>query len=224
MTKLKALIVVSIVAIPLQLSAQAESKNPREASGAKAPGNENTSQTTQAQKQFEQQTLAKLHQINKHEIEAGHLAQQRGQSDDVKNYGQMLANDHQQLDSNVVSFVERNNVPLPDAENGAGAASPKAQAELKQMKQEQQAHAQKLESTPDEQFDREFVRAMVKGHQQAIQLVQSAQKQAKDDQFKNLLNDTLPVLKKHLETAQRLQTQASGKMPKTIDESKSKTQ
>lgn len=220
MAKLRALIVVSVIAVPLQLSAQANDstgsgekhnlnmkggKNPHESSGAKAPGNENAEQTTPAQKQLEEETLAKLHLINQHEMQAGQLAQQRGQSPEVRNYGQTLNNDHQQLDGYVISFVERNNIPLQREENGAGAASPKTQAELKKMRQEQQAHAQHLQSTSDAQFDREFVRTMVKGHQQAIQLVRTAQNQAKDTEFKSFLADTLPVLKKHLEIAQGLQ-------------------
>jgi putative membrane protein len=227
MAKLRTLIVVSALAVPLQLSAQANdspnssdkqnpdmqspgSKSPREATGAKAPGDENTSQTKQAQKQFTAQTLSKIHQINAHEVEAGQLAQQRGQSAAVKNYGQTLVNDHQQLDDKLLSFAERNNIPLEIAQPSAGAASTKAQSEIQKLQLQLKAHTEKLQSIPDTQFDREFARAMVKGHQQAIQMVRSAQSQAKDAQFKSFLGDILPVLQGHLETAQQVQRQVSG--------------
>jgi predicted outer membrane protein len=203
MKKVRILAIATLLAVPLQLAAQEGSKNPREAAGAKTPGNEKAAQPTQAQKQFEQQTLAKLHLINQHEIDAGNLAKERGQSDQVKNYGETLVTDHQQLDSNVTSFAERNEITLPGAQEG--------KAQLDKMQQKHQAMAERLKSLSGAQFDRAFVTAMVQGHQQAIQQVRTALNQAQDEQFKNLLTDTLPVLQKHLQLAQQLQGQTAGR-------------
>jgi putative membrane protein len=209
MAKLKSLILVSIMAFPLQLSAQA--KTARYASGAKAPGNENAAQSAQAQKQLEQRTLAKLHQINQHEIQAGQLAQQRSQSPELKHYGETLVNDHRQLDTQVTAFAERNDMTLPSAQQNPSGSDARVQSELQKMEQAQQAHAQHLESISNDQFDREFASMMLDGHQQAIQLVKDARSQSKDVMFKSLLADALPVLKRHLETARQLQRQASSK-------------
>jgi predicted outer membrane protein len=203
MKKVRILAIATLLAVPLQLSAQEGGKNPRESAGAKTPGNEKATQPTQAQKQFEQQTLAKLHLINQHEIDAGKLAQERAQSDQVKNYGETLVTDHQQLDSNVTSFAEHNEIALPGAQEG--------KAQLDKMQQKHQAMAERLKGLSGAQFDRAFVSAMVQGHQQAIQQVRSALNQAQDAQFKSLLTDTLPVLQKHLQLAQQLQGQTAGR-------------
>jgi predicted outer membrane protein len=194
------LAIATLLAVPLQLSAQEGSKNPRESAGAKSPGEKST-EPTQARKQFEQQTLAKLHLINQHEIDAGNLAQERAQSDQVKNYGETLVNDHKQLDSNVTSFAERNEITLPTAQAG--------KSQLDKMQQKHQAMSERLKSLSGAQFDRAFVTAMVQGHQQAIQQVRTALNESKDEQFKSLLNDTLPVLQKHLQLAQQLQQQTA---------------
>jgi putative membrane protein len=221
MTKLKALIVAILVAVPMQLSAQANdssgssTKQNRDMSGAKSPGSESTSQPTQAQKQFEEATLAKLHLINQHEIEAGNLAEQRGQSADVRSYGKTLAKDHQQLDQSVKELAESQNITLPDPQQDMSGSNAKMQAELKKMQEQQQAHAQRLQNTPDDQFDREFLKAMANGHQQAVQMVTAAQGQAKDAQFKSLLSDTLPVIKQHLQIAKQLQSQVKSGTPKS---------
>src|SRR4029079_1347000 len=101
MTRSKALIIAILVAVPMQLFAQANDssgsspKQNRDMSGAKTPGNKDTSQPTQAQKQFEEATLQKLPLINQHEIQAGKLAQQRGQSTEVKTFGETLVQDHE---------------------------------------------------------------------------------------------------------------------------------
>ena len=223
MTRSKALIIAIVVAVPMQLSAQANdssgsgTKQNRDMSGAKSPGSENSSQPTQAQKQFEEATLAKLHLINHHEIEAGMLAVQRGQSEEVRNFGTTLAKDHEQLDKKLTAFAESQGITLPDVEGTISSSNAKTQAELKKMQEQQQAHAQRLESISDDQFDREFVKAMANGHQQAVQMVSSAQGQAKDTQFKGLLNDALPVIKQHLQTAQRLQREVKSGAAKSSD-------
>lgn len=204
MKKVRILAITALLAVPLQLAAQAGSKNPHESAGAKTPGNEKTTQPTQAQKRFEQQTLAKLHLINQHEIDAGNLAQERAQSDQVKNYGETLVTDHKELDRNVTSFAERNEITLPSAEEGSNA-------QLDKMQQKHQAMAERLKSLSGAQFDRAFATAMVQGHQQAVQLVRNAISQAQDEQFKSLLTDTLPVLQKHLQLAQQLQGQTAGR-------------
>jgi predicted outer membrane protein len=204
MKKVRILAIAALLAVPMQLAAQAGTKNPRESAGAKTPGNETTTQPTKAQKKFEQQTLAKLHLINQHEIDAGNFAQERAQSDQVKNYGGTLVTDHQQLDRNITSFAERNDMMVPNAGDGSNA-------QLDKMQQKNEAMSERLKGLSGAQFDRAFATAMVQGHQQAVQLVRNALSQAQDAQFKSLLTDTLPVLQKHLQLAQQLQSQTAGR-------------
>src|ERR1041384_8583867 len=57
------------------------------------------------------------------------------------------------------------------------------------------------------EFDREFAKAMVKGHEEAISKFEAASKG--DDDIAKFAQETLPTLQKHLKTAQTLQSSKS---------------
>jgi len=56
-------------------------------------------------------------------------------------------------------------------------------------------------------FDREFAKAMVKGHEEAISKFEAASKG--DDDIAKFAQETLPTLQKHLKTAQSLESSKS---------------
>jgi putative membrane protein len=239
----KLLFVAALAASPAPLFAQASgstgadsnkqnpdmqpqgTKGARESAGAKTPAEQNAAQTKQDQTQFEEQTLTKLHAVNQHEIQMGNLARDRALSEQVKNYGETLVQDHQQLDRAVTSLAERNDITLPNAQATAAgesaggtapnqaeqsSAKPVSQLEkMQKMQKMQQAQMRRLESSSGAQFDREFLSGMVQGHQQAIQMVRTARNQAQNTELKSLLSDALPTLQQHLDMAQRLQREAN---------------
>jgi sporulation protein YlmC with PRC-barrel domain len=57
------------------------------------------------------------------------------------------------------------------------------------------------------EFDREFAKAMVRGHEEAISKFEAASKG--DDEVAKFAQDTLPTLQKHLKTAQSLESSKS---------------
>ena len=124
-------------------------------------------------------------QINLAEIAVGDLAQKNGASDDVKAFGKMLVDDHTASNQKAASLAQANGVTPPN--------------EPKPADKEAQQHLATL-SGPE--FDREFAKAMVKGHKEAIGKFEAASKG--DDDIAKFAQDTLPTLQKHLEQAQSI--------------------
>jgi len=120
------------------------------------------------------------------EVKVGELAQQKGQSQDVKNFGQMLQQDHGQHLTQAQQQAQQMGVTPPTEPN----AKQKAMYD----------HLSKLSGT---QFDKAFAKDMVKDHKEDIA---KYQKEAKGKgPLAGFAQQTLPVLQKHLQTAQSLQ-------------------
>ena len=66
-----------------------------------------------------------------------------------------------------------------------------------------------LETLPEPEFDRAFVKHMIAGHQKAIREFENASATLQDADLRDYADDTLPVLRKHLERAQELQMKIS---------------
>jgi putative membrane protein len=122
-------------------------------------------------------------QINLAEIAVGDLAQKNGGGDDVKAFGKMLVEDHTASNEKATSLAKANGVTPP---NEPKPADKKAQEDLAKLS--------------GEEFDREFAKAMVKGHKEAIGKFEAASKG--DDDVAKFAQETLPTLQKHLEQAQ----------------------
>src|ERR1051325_10763963 len=129
-------------------------------------------------------------QINLAEISVGQLAQDKGGSDDVKSFGKMLVDDHTAANSKATALAQANGVTPP--------TEPKAA--------DKQKHDE-LAKLSGAEFDREFAKAMVKGHEEAISKFEAASKG--DDDIAKFAQETLPTLQKHLKTAQTLESSKS---------------
>ena len=138
--------------------------------------------------------ITKAIQGNMAEVSMGELAQQNGQSDGVKQYGQMLAKDH-------------------------GAANEKAQAVAQQISvtapteptKKQKADHDKMAKLTGPAFDKAFAQHMVMDHKKDIAEYTKASKM-KGDPAGDYASQTLPDLQKHLEAAQALQKGAAKSM------------
>jgi predicted outer membrane protein len=67
----------------------------------------------------------------------------------------------------------------------------------------------KLRKLQGAEFDREFTRAMVEGHQAAIDQLRSARADTIDPEMRSLLDELLPTFEQHLSMAQKLRDAAS---------------
>jgi putative membrane protein len=129
-------------------------------------------------------------QINLAEISVGDLAQQKGGSDDVKSFGKMLVDDHTASNAKATSLAQANGVTPPTEPSAA----------------DKKKHDE-LEKLSGAAFDREFAKAMVKGHEEAIAKFEAASKG--NDDVAKFAQQTLPTLQKHLKTAQSIASSKS---------------
>lgn len=130
--------------------------------------------------------LKAAHQVNLEEMQSGALAHQKGHSDAVRSTGETLASDHRKLDSELVPVAERLGVSLPK--------EPTAKA---------RHNMRKLRSKSGAAFDKLYVEDEIKGHKKAISKTDKEIADGSSSEVKNLAQETLPVLKKHLEMLQR---------------------
>ncbi len=143
-----------------------------------------------AQLSHQDQTFVKeAAQGNLAEIASGKVAQERGTSDAVKQLGQTMATDHQQLNDQLSQFAQQNGVRLP--------ASP-APADQRQM-----SSLEKLQGTS---FDRSFARDEVADHKKTIAMFQKEAKNTRDPALRQMVEASLPVLQKHLKMAKEAQS------------------
>src|SRR5690606_34352704 len=92
---------------------------------------------------------------NTADIETGELAMRRGQSDEVRNFGTMLARDHKAVRQMGRDLAKKLNVtPTPPADSSSAVAHAKAMATLR--------------SVPDADFDQAFLAHEVDFHQAVL--------------------------------------------------------
>ncbi len=119
------------------------------------------------------------------EVQMGQLAQKNGTSDGVKSFGQMLEQDHGAANQKATTVATASGVNPPASPNAKQKAAYDMMAKLTGAK-----------------FDSEFVKHMIADHKKDIADYEKAAK-AQDD-VGRYATETLPTLRKHLETAQSL--------------------
>jgi putative membrane protein len=140
----------------------------------------------------DQQYFRSLAQANMAEVEAGKLAQQQASSEEVKEYGEQMVEDHGKMLEEQKKMAQSKGMQVP-----------------KQPNKEQQAAMKKLKEAKGEQFDRAFMSQMVKDHEKALKLAQDTAKNAKDPELKAMAQEAAPDIQKHLQMAKQLSDKAS---------------
>ena len=121
------------------------------------------------------------------EIQMGQLAQQNGQSQGVKDFGQMLETDHSQANTKAQSDAQSLNVTPPNTPNA-----------------QQKKEYDKMSKMNGAAFDKAFAQHMAADHKKVIAAFQKETK-SKNQTVAAFASETLPTLQKHLQTAQSLQ-------------------
>jgi putative membrane protein len=122
------------------------------------------------------------------EVKLGELARQKGQSEGVRDFGEMLVDDHAKAQQKTADLAKDLDVTPPT-----------------QPTAEQTQKHDALARLSGADFDRQFVAEMVKGHQEEIAKYEK-QAQSGDSKVAELAEDLLPTLEQHLAMAQRLQS------------------
>lgn len=128
------------------------------------------------------------------EVEAGRMAQSKGTSPSVKEFGAMMVKDHTAANAKLTKIAMSKGVELP--------------TEPSMM---QKAMAKKADMKSGESFDKDYIQGQIKAHQDTIDLLQKEIDSGKDPEAKAFATETLPKVKMHLEKINAIAAEAGVK-------------
>ena len=121
------------------------------------------------------------------EVELGRLAAQKGASEDVRQFGQRMVDDHSKANAELMQLASGKGMTLP--------AAPDAK---------HQAGMRKLSALSGEKFDKEYVKMMLKDHKKDVAAFEKEAAGGMDAELKSFAASTLPTLREHLQMIQRI--------------------
>lgn len=135
--------------------------------------------------------IRQAHQGNMAEVALSRLAleQRRNASADVRQYAQMMIQEHTQADAQLLQLAKREGVTIP--QNQA-------------LDAEHQQISERLAQLSGNRFDRAYMRAMVADHLKTVGLFQQQAQQGQDPDVRAFATQLLPSLRQHLQMARAM--------------------
>jgi putative membrane protein len=124
------------------------------------------------------------------EVRLGELAGENGESQNVKDFGQKMVDDHTQANDQLKEIAQQKQIELPQ-----------------ELSEEGQQHVQDLQQLSGAEFDREYTNLMVADHQKVVDLFEQQASDGQDQELVTFAEDTLPTLQEHLDQARQTQQQ-----------------
>jgi len=121
------------------------------------------------------------------EVEMGRVAAQKGASDEVRQFGQRMVDDHSKANQDLMQVASAKGLSLPTA-----------------LDAKHQADVQKLSALSGDKFDKEYVGMMIKDHKEDVAAFQKESAGGADADIKSFAARTLPVVQDHLQMIQRI--------------------
>ena len=141
--------------------------------------------------------LSVLHQVNQDEIGLGKTAEAKAQNDKVKGYAKDMVDDHTALDKKLNDFVQKEGKGKVTISSSQIPASKRQ--ELKTMATDAK---HKLGSATGATFDREYMSAMLKGHDAVLSDLEAALPSLEGkDKVHDLVSDARDKVKDHRDHA-----------------------
>ena len=122
------------------------------------------------------------------EVELGKMAQEKGGSQQVKDFGKRMVDDHSKANEEVKRIAAAKGVTLPT-----------------DMDRAHKRLVDKLAKKSGNDFDREYMDEMEDDHQKDVREFRSMAKSAKDPDIKSFASSTLPTLEQHLQLAKSVE-------------------
>ncbi len=119
------------------------------------------------------------------EVELGNLAQQKGASDQVKQFGKRMVDDHSKANDELKQIASSKDITLPTA-----------------LDKKHQGDVDKFSKLSGAQFDKAYMSHMVDDHKHDVSDFRKESKSGKDADVKEFASKTLPTLEEHLKLAE----------------------
>jgi len=123
-----------------------------------------------------------------YEVEAARMAQEKGQSDAVKQFAQMMIDDHTTSSENLMAAA---------GQVSGITVAPRMTAMQQQMLRE-------LQNTGTEAFDGVYKQQQINAHQQTLNVLQNYAQSGTEEPLKSFAATTAPVVEMHLAAANEL--------------------
>jgi putative membrane protein len=154
-----------------------------------APGPGAAPETAPTGQDFgEQAFVAKALEGNAAEIQLGQLAQERSQSNDVKQFAQKMVSDHSQMTDKWFKPVAKQ----------MGVSEPKGPSK------KDKKLIEKLQGMSGQQFDTEYIQAMVKDHKADLKDFQNEAQMAQNPGVKQIAQQGATIISQHLQMIEQI--------------------
>lgn len=121
------------------------------------------------------------------EVQLSRIAAERSTNAAVKDFANMMINDHTSANDQIMALAAKKSVTLPS-----------------DVSDENRKKSDELMKKSVKDFDKEYVDIMVKDHEAAVNLFEKASNNVSDAEVVSFVNNILPKLKSHLESAKTL--------------------
>ena len=144
---------------------------------------QNTTSASSADKKFVHSAL----EGGNAEVKLGQLAAQKGSSEDVKQFGQKMVDDHTKLGDQMKQIAQQQGINVPD---GVPAKDKALEA--------------KLNSLSGDGFDKAYIKAMVQDHKKDLSDFKKEASSGNDTSIKEAASQGAQVISEHLQMAQQM--------------------
>jgi putative membrane protein len=114
------------------------------------------------------------------EVQLGKMAQEKGQSQRVKDFGAMMVKDHSKANDELKAIAGRKGIALPPTPG-----------------EDHQKHIDELAKLSGAEFDKRYVEYMEKDHDEDVKEFKKAADDCKDADLKTFAAKTLPTIQEH---------------------------
>ncbi|MEO6454374.1 MAG: DUF4142 domain-containing protein [Ginsengibacter sp.] len=121
------------------------------------------------------------------EVELGKVAQDKAKSQRIKDFGSMMVTDHSNANDELKSIASSKNITIPSS-----------------LMPDHQKHVDMLKNKSGADFDKAYLSMMLDDHKKDVAEFKKASENSTDSDIKNFAAKTLPVLQKHLDSAQAI--------------------
>lgn len=121
------------------------------------------------------------------EVTLGQTAQQQAASQRVKDFGSMMVRDHTKANDELKAIATAKSFTLPAM-----------------LPEKHQKHVDDLSKKTGSDFDKAYIKMMVKDHEDDVKKFEKAASDATDPAIRDFAARTLPVLRTHLDSAKAI--------------------
>ena len=121
------------------------------------------------------------------EVKLGQLAAQKGNSEDVKQFGQKMVDDHTKLGDEMKEVAQKESVSVPTG-----------------IPAKDKALETKLQSLSGDAFDKAYIQAMVKDHRHDLSEFKKEANSGNDTNIKDAASHGAEVISEHLKMAEQM--------------------